>query len=40
MNVWIYCAFGEIDLVHVDEVIYCILMPVMSSAQMETTRVW
>lgn len=33
MNVWISPAFREIDLV--DEVIYCILMPVISSTQME-----
>lgn len=33
MNVWIYPAFREVDLV--DEVIDCILMPVMSSTQME-----
>lgn len=33
MNVWIYPALREIG--SVDEVIYCILMPVMSSTPME-----
>lgn len=33
INIWIYHAFREIGWA--DEVIYCILMPVMSSTQME-----
>lgn len=33
MNIWIYHAFREI--VWVDEVIYCILRPAMSSTHME-----